>query len=575
MTVAPEVQLPLAGRLPADTLAYVGWAGRDLVFDGSAFGQFLNLPAVGRFLDLLQSGSFPDSPSLTSRAFWSLLAIAWQRPMALAAVPGRSQDGNSVRLLVVVDLGRDREQFARHLEQMLTELGLEDKLAQDPAVAISGYRRFVDHKQLEYLGFGFVDDLFIVSTSAELSVKFAGLKADESLQNQPDFCRHMSMVVNPNLQLAYYANLTALREIALVGWEADSSAGDQTIQRTSKETAEFFGLDKAEALVGSVCIVDRGMYRRLRLVSRAPHRGLLVPLAGPALVEGDLDAIPKDADLAVAFRLSPQVAYSEFRRMLGYFRPVAQAGLDDWLRRMEEQTGLSLTADLLSPLDDLWTLSSSASQGGVLTGTVLRIRVSDSARLAESLEKLASFLQQELPPGMLGTVTYRNIKTWYLNCPDIGISLLPSWAQAGEWLCISFWPQVSASAGMTPGGLAGDQQFRSMWARVSSHASVLAYLNVPQIISHVYPLLLFSLANEAGGQSIPYAELLPTLLELQEFLWPQIAAFSSDEEGITFEGYGSLPLCPVDSAIIFPTIRAWQSVLKQAAKTNTPSPNGP
>jgi len=81
---------PLADRLPADTNVYVGWAGRNLAFDGSMFGQVVNHPTTGQIAaaihqalgDHLADG---QSSQMIDDAL-AMLSIAWQHPAAFCVM---------------------------------------------------------------------------------------------------------------------------------------------------------------------------------------------------------------------------------------------------------------------------------------------------------------------------------------------------------------------------------------------------------------------------------------------------------------------------------------------------------
>ena len=130
----------------------------------------------------------------------------------------------------------------------------------------------------------------------------------------------------------------------------------------------------------------------------------------------------------------------------------------------------------------------------------------------------------------------------------IPLPVAPAWALHKKRLYVAAWPQViqAVIANGSKRPLTKDPAFQKARARITGRPSVLCYCNVPAILRHTYPFLLTAWTMGAGALS---AEIgapasptwLPSLPKMEKYLWPQITGISADAEGITFEGYGSLP----------------------------------
>ena len=82
-----QAEPPLVDRLPADATVYVGWAGRNLAFDGSMLGQMLNQPVMKELAGSIGGAILSALPDEQSRALaghgLAMLSIAVQHTMAL------------------------------------------------------------------------------------------------------------------------------------------------------------------------------------------------------------------------------------------------------------------------------------------------------------------------------------------------------------------------------------------------------------------------------------------------------------------------------------------------------------
>jgi len=85
---------------------------------------------------------------------------------------------------------------------------------------------------------------------------------------------------------------------------------------------------------------------------------------------------------------------AEVRRSLREIWPALGQGesfedrYEQSMAEFQEELGCSLEDDVLASLGDTWVLSSAASQGGFLTGTVLSVEVTDADKLAEVIAKI-------------------------------------------------------------------------------------------------------------------------------------------------------------------------------------------
>ena len=190
---------PLADRLPSETMLYLGWAGRSLVFDGSAMGQLLAEPGVGDLLgtvrQILAEKLPPGGPAEVFRHGWSLANMAWQHPVAIALLDVRRPGGGQAPAVgaVLIELGDRATDFQKHLDGILALLG-EGVPVAEKADAAGTYKLLSLPMQIE-LCLGFKDGLFFAAVGEELARK-AFLDARQA-------------VAGDNEQLCFYLDCSA------------------------------------------------------------------------------------------------------------------------------------------------------------------------------------------------------------------------------------------------------------------------------------------------------------------------------------------------------------------------------
>ncbi len=582
-------QPPLAEHLSESTICYVGWSGRSLVFDGSVFGQMLAEPGVGRFLGAMKSlaqTALPPNRSASLAHALAMGSLAWQHPAAIALTelePGDS--GPEFSAVLLIELARDGEAFQKHLDAFIESL--ENVTVTEKSEGGLPYRSIVGLNGSREIVVGFKGDVFFLAIGPEAAAKIIGLKSHQSLETNKKFTSSMEAVGGENIQIAFYVDVPELlkRTDAIIAGErpATPDAGISEMRRI----INALGLGQAETLAGTTRIVDRGMLTRTRLFSPSPHRGLLMPLTGGELTDADLAHAPDDADFVAAIKLSGETLYAEILHSLDIY----SAGKDKDLKQqfsesvgeLEERIGVSITQDLLPALGDTVVVSSAPSQGGFGTGTLLSITMKDAAKVAEVIAKIESYARENLPATIsLETTHAGRIEIHYLAGQfPMPWPVAPAWAIHEDRLLVAAWPQVLKTVldrGDDIKQLSTSASFAKHRSRVARNASVLSYTNTPKIMRQIYPSLIMfgTMGTNALAMKMPVEakpDWVPALSTLEKYLWPDIMTISSDEKGITFETYGSLPgtgslltpfNSPVAAAILLPSLNRARTLAKKA-----------
>ncbi len=609
---------PLADKVPENAIAYVGWSGRSLTFNGSMFGQLLAEPGVKDLFGAirtaagkgLESTGEQDAPAMFE-SVWAMAAIAWQKPSAAAlldiSVPAGPGEGaaagpdESVPVgVVLIDLQKDKAAFDAHLQKLLGLIGKENKLSQ-AAVGNLSYHGFTT--PAGKCAMGYVGSVFFISLGDGVPIKVASVvngKA-KSLANLAKFKAAMKEVAGEQVQMAYYADVPRILTIAEKLTPMPPATTAPADQSQFRKIIKAMGIDGVTAIAGASNIVDRGFHEKCRIFSPAPHRGVLMPAAGKPLGAAALSGIPDDADYVAAINLDPAKVLAEIKRIAAAIDPNAGEQVEGMLSAACEQLGLDIEKDLLTHMGDQWTLVSAPSLGGTLTGTAVIVQLKDAEKFSAALAKLEAQIVKiasglapttmsvdltgdEVPPGIRGepivlpareaTASIRKYKSGeievhYFAMPgDILIPVAPAWAVHKGKFYLAAFPQVVAAlaGGTTQKPLAQSAAFASFRKRLSPNASALSYTNTPSLVRRFYGAVL--LGGTAGinmlGKFAPSIkpEMLPPLPKVEKYVWPQIAAISSDAKGITIESYGSMPSSVIsmvqsgiNAGVLMPTLQ--------------------
>ncbi len=531
---------PLADRVPAESILYAGWAGSNEAFDKTALAKLAASPEAGQLIEAILHKLDPDERR-EATLFFDLLRIAFRHRAALCAVQG-APGGPELAIFgrfqfaLRVELAGDRKVFAAKLDALLQK---PMQAARDVTVGKQKFRAFRPAKDGPTILVGYLGDTFILALGEALAGMMVetGAGRHKSLLTDPAFAAAYRQVDGPNTQLATYvhgkspSNYDALREA--------------------------LGAGKLTTMVSATRVVDGGLYSRMRVLTPAPHRGLLMLAAGEPIAPEDLAAAPGDSDFVAAWKLDPAKALDEVQRVVTAIDPAKGKAFGAELEEIDRQLGFSLRDELLACLGDQWMLVSAPSLGGMFTGTAFMVQVKDQVAFLGVQAKIEQLIRRRWldppadgdgrPAPTLRTTTAGNTKITYVHLAGTQVPLAPAWAVHDGKLIIAGWPQVVSAVitGTREGPLHESEDFRAAWKHLAAPPSAVLYENSPKIVRRLYglPMMaapIFTAGLRGSSASGIGADWLPTLATFEKYLRPSILAVSSDAEGITLESYGSV-----------------------------------
>ena len=355
------------------------------------------------------------------------------------------------------------------------------------------------------------------------------------------------------------------------------------------------GLDGVQAVASATRFVKGGMAQRTKIYSPAPHHGLLALFDGRPLTKADLSHVPADADFVYAANVSPSRLWREIRTAVRSAEPKAEQQMVQGMAQIEKVLGLSIEKDILGNIGQTWVVSSAASQGGFLTGTVLTAELTDARAFGVAISKIEGFFEAMLAnqARQAARPTYTCPRHGYMRlgapgvCPEcegklvevparrskkavtietvkVGASTVryvaiatgpvpvaPAWTVHKGRLYLALFPQVVQAAIENEGAdpLTATPGFSRFRAKVSATASMLSYVNTPKIVGDLYhwALVIWTVAangaaSETGMPMKP--DWLPAMSKIAKYLPPAVSAVSADKTGVLFEKYAVTPSSP-------------------------------
>ena len=538
----PGAAQPMADRIPADALIYVGFTGArsmgpryetshlKAVLDASNFGDVFDelLPAL---VDRLAEAE-PES-EVHLRFLVDFAAAIWRHPTAFYFGGIRMEDGNPTPLVSLVIQAADEAEALKG--------SLDEAVAAMPVMPIDVQQKG-NHV---VISFG--------KLSTELDGLIQGsLTESASLAGSVDFQRASSHL-SDDAVVAFYVN--GSRTVQMVEDLIRTHGSEEDVSMWSS-VREALGLSSLKQFIWT------GGFKRQQWVSSAfveapaPRHGLAVLFDAEPLSDRALRSVPKTAHWASVFCLDLARLVGEIRTGLGRFDPGAVEQFDLAKQQISAMLGLGPEEDLFAVLGREWSIYADAQVGGTNQfGLVVVNHLRDASKVAPALQALANLANGMLMGRNRGDgstirikqATFDGMSIAYLAVPLV----TPAWTIRDNRLFIALYPQIVAAAATRESaedgtGLADNPAFAGLRAQLGAkQPGAVQYVNLPETAPAAYPALLMLERLALGfadmfGIDAP-AMVFPTLPQIQKVLSPAASFAWSDERGWYFRSTSPFP----------------------------------
>ncbi|MCS7033474.1 MAG: hypothetical protein NZ561_05700, partial [Phycisphaerae bacterium] len=533
---------PLADRVPADTMIYLGWSGtRDMPgFSGSHAEALLkesNLPAVfQQVLPQVIDRIAKDDPKTAGelRLTYDLCASLARYPTAVFFA-GVNFDAREPigRLGMVCRAGNDSEALRKRFQELIDQAPGDDVPAQ---VRVDGEDLF--------LLVGYAGET-LPSGGASLATVDRFRNAISHLQRDPVFCA--------------YADIEKLFDLLDRAVQSGSARDAQNVDEWNQwypKVMDASGLRGLKCIAFSGGFDGRDWMMRSFLDAPAPRAGLLSLLDVPGISDEMLKAVPRSAEFFAVGAFDAARLITEIRSAVGKINPQWQQAVDQAIGAVTMALGSNVMSNVLEPLGPHW-LAYAAPEvaGGGLAGLVAINRVDDAYKargglLAVSLfasNTAASLLAQNHAPITIrgSQVKYGDLGIYYIAAPAI----TPSWAMQGDFVVFGLYPQsvIGAARQITSAehSILDEPAYQQLRARLQVQpVRGLSYANLPMTARSTYGALMFlsrlvGVADLFGIRTPPIV--IPPFHVLQEHLSVSGSATWVDEAGMHSRSVSPFP----------------------------------
>lgn len=520
---------PLADRLPADTIVYLGFTGTQNVpgFAGThaeALLQQSNLPEIFRQVipqAIAKAKQKQPGDAEQMQAAYEIASLVARNPTAVffAGLRMPEQGGEPLpKLGIVCRVGGEAEALRLKIANKIRE-----------GDADSPVRVIADGQDLAIV-IGYDDD------QSPLVAGGAG-----GLAASPSFVAARKQV-HPDPAGCFFIDVEKLFELidGIVAQEAPPEAG--AMYQKVMDASGLRGLKHAMVTGG---FDGKDWMSQSYLAAPAPRSGLLKLMDGPPVTDELLRAIPVDADLAVAGSFDAGKLIAELREIAGKIDPQYQKFFDQGLGAAQMAIGTPLQAGVLDPLGTHWAAYTSANvSGGGLPGLVLINRTDDPEKAKRGLMAVSIFANNSAATALKGkeiTVQGRQFKSGDLAINYVAAPLVtPSWAVSGNYAVFALYPQtiIDANKQLVAGGksILDHPGYQAMRQRLGQKdVSGVYFADLPKTAPQTYGGLLVvsrlvGFADLFGIQTPPVV--IPPYSVLAEHLGPAGGVSWVDDAGV-------------------------------------------
>ncbi len=549
-----QPQTPLADRVPAGSLLYVGWAGTEDLsarYGGTKTEALLaksNLPeAFGEYLPELLDALAREEPD--ARPFVDFAkqvgSVMVTKPWAFAfgGVDFNSElnDGDPLpRLIFVCEAGDQAGELRAALTGFLTDIGTPELVT-----LVREDAGFV------YMALGYNDlDL------AELAA--AG---GASLANAESFSNGVGSLGDGFQQgtlMSFFVDLPATL------WFIEEAMLADGIQerefRQFQQAMDVSGLRSLGVIAASAGFENNDFVQSSFLGLNGEPEGLLrlLPAPGEGLAPQTLARVPLDATVVAATRFELDELLPLVRTVVQTFDPESAGQVEQGLTFANMFAGANVEEDVLNQLSGSWAAFISPSTGQDIIAGVVTHTPDDPAKLSRALRSMSlnlssignAQLRQETD-GLVsipGRSLQRDGIEWLiLNTPV----LAPTWGMTGDSLTLALNPQTAIASNTVAGGFGESAAVASLMSLADGNTPMsISYADLPAMAPATYPgflaldQLAFGLGDLFGDylRTKPPVAVFPTLPDVMNHLSPSMAVAWVDDQGYHARSVEPFPL---------------------------------
>lgn len=512
---------PLADRVPADALLYVGWAGADEMgpgYEGSHLKAMVEASEIPRVVNdvlpkimerIVEKEPGAKEPAAILR---DVMTPMWRHKTALYIGPvdltGPGEPKPSIAVLC--NAGNDAPALERSLKSLI--------------------RQSKGHVEMSVSN----RDGLVAFKIGEVGP----LDGAKALAGSKTFTAAMSAQKSP--VLAGYADVESL--VKLID-QAVAKGDDANAKEKWPAARDALGLTGVKRISFVQGFDGKDWATHAIVEAPAPRKGIATWLEAPPVSDAALKAIPVTATVAGVGRLDLAKLFDGIRDAVKQLDENDVREFDNGIAQLNDMLKLDIRKDFLGSLGDEWSyyIAPEFTGRGPL-GVVIVNRLKEANRAQEVFDKLKDVANAiiagqaekdvhiEFKKGQINGVTVHYLATPFLT---------PSWVIQNGNLYLGFYPQVVADAAghvsREGKSILDNPSFIALRKRLGDQKAVsLQFYDLPRSAPTSYQawMLVSSLAKfgDIFGVDTPVA-MFPTLSTLLEHVSPAGSVSWVDESG--------------------------------------------
>ena len=426
--LAGKVDRIFSQRVPAGSLAYLGWAGQadgQGGYEGSHLQQVVDASNIKEVLSLTFARVL-NRIALEKREF------AMIKPMVQIYSKMIASHQWAVILTDVKQTGRQA------MPQGAILLRGGDELLSLKTMIEAGI--LAAPKEVQPLLHVEIHQGVLIVTLGEFNKKTMAIFRGQKLAGQN--LNPKGLVDHPQVALHY--NIAKFMQIL--------AANRRSHTRRYREGLELLAMDKFKSITLSMGFQGKDWVSRGFLaIAREKNIGLWTLFNRPFQGRNLLSSVPASAEIAGGFSLDVVGLEKFLSQFLADNNPRAKRRYDQIRARIDQELGINLQKDILENLgQDIVYYTDKNVNGTSILGLVGILKVKDPARFQASLLKALAVIQKQVNhkfrrdqiTASIKQTTYDGIKVYYLATP----ALSPAWSIYQGRVYVGLYPQTVAGA---------------------------------------------------------------------------------------------------------------------------------
>ncbi len=540
---------PLADKVPADAMLYIGWQGIDQLgaeYEQSRFKAILDESGykelVGPFFESLMARISEEKPgeAMMAAMVLDLLKPLRDYPSALYAanIKMKTQAPPSGELALIVHAG---DEAAALRDKLMKLPPFQDEHMPLKVHVRNGYLLLL-YGGIEQYG----DLTTLLDGGVGQSLKTAPKFIKAAAANQP---KPLGMLY---LDLQKSVRLIDEGVVHETEFRKTDEMGPSEFARAWPKLKQSLALDGLHALSMSMGFIERDFGYSLFIHAPTPRKGLAAVFGSAQPVQEEtLRLIPATSMMAGAATFDLKEIVDFVFDFIGQIEPQERQKIDRALAEVAEQHGVHPVNDLVASMGSQWAYYADQNVGGSgLLGTVFVNRLRDPEKFSKSVQVFAAMANDALSE--LGdSEVNMNIRQsdiggktiYHLSIPYLNPSILVD----GNRMYVGLYPQVVVSAANWTGkDITTNPQFVAThrWMDGKKFASV-DFIDSDQAMVNSYANVVAMSQLGLGFADMSGVEtptmLIPPLDRIRPHLSPSAAFSWTDDQGMYFQGRGPLP----------------------------------